>query len=256
MRQIAVNSFKQYMSICANIDENRRRSDYVFRGLTNEKYELVTSLQRLGHIHHEIGLLRNFYKYLAPEHQNNHMDFWDHLVLGQHHGLPTRIMDWTRSPLVALHFALSNIESSDVNGAVWMMNAAQIHSLSCALMPNAVSDKEKLLLTFPELKKFFGKNPSLDTIDEKLSNNIILFAPPNISERILQQASVFSLAGKAMHYHDLINEHDIITYKIIIPWSLKPKLRRILDQLNINEATLFPGIEGVAAFLKRYYTEK
>lgn len=84
----------------------RFRSHYVFRGLSDESYQLKTTLMRLGgnYIKMEKQLLRNFRKYayrdVVPQDS-----IWNWLSIAEHYGLPTRLLDWTISPLVAAHFA-------------------------------------------------------------------------------------------------------------------------------------------------------
>ena len=88
----------------------RYRKSYVYRGLSDATYELKDSLQR--NCKHRKGelealLLDNFSKYAVMENPSIQKSVWYKMILGQHHGLPTRLLDWSRSPLMALHFATS-----------------------------------------------------------------------------------------------------------------------------------------------------
>ncbi|HTO31967.1 MAG TPA: FRG domain-containing protein, partial [Pararhizobium sp.] len=93
----------------------RYRSNFVFRGVGDRRWGLETSLLRMGNHAAAIErpLLRNFLKYAGPGEVASDALLYK-LALAQHHGLPTRVLDWTTSPRVASHFALSNENHFDV----------------------------------------------------------------------------------------------------------------------------------------------
>ena len=101
----------------------RFRSPYAFRGMSRAAYGLRTSLMRLGGAYerHEGHLLRNFRKY-AHRDAVGEDSVWNWLALAQHHGLPTRLLDWTFSPYVALHIATEDMNRFGDDGVVWCVD--------------------------------------------------------------------------------------------------------------------------------------
>jgi hypothetical protein len=93
-----------------NAELKRFRSPMAYRGLDSASHKLVTSLYRLGgdFAGLEGHLLRNFKKYAHRDLVERNTD-WHWLSVAQHHGLPTRLLDWTYSPYVALHFATAKL---------------------------------------------------------------------------------------------------------------------------------------------------
>ena len=106
----------------------RFRSPFIFRGLSDQSYRLETTLMRLqGEFEKlESHLLRNFRKY-AHRDMVQGDSIWHWLSVAQHHGLPTRLLDWTYSPFVAMHFATANLNKFDIDGAIWAVNYLDVH---------------------------------------------------------------------------------------------------------------------------------
>src|SRR5690606_7748069 len=90
----------------------RRRATGVYHGARSADQPLLTSLDRLGgtrpphtKAHLEAHILRNFVRHSRPYLPADPTNEWELLVIAQHHGVPTRLLDWSYSPLVAAHFA-------------------------------------------------------------------------------------------------------------------------------------------------------
>ncbi|HVV69994.1 MAG TPA: FRG domain-containing protein, partial [Verrucomicrobiae bacterium] len=111
----------------------RLREDSVYRGVADMNSRLLTSLDRLGGIesphskrHLEEHLLRNFIRYGAQFLPKEPRTLWQVMVIAAHQGLPTRLLDWTHSPLVAAHFATLNPSASS-DRVIWKLNWKQVH---------------------------------------------------------------------------------------------------------------------------------
>ncbi len=106
----------------------RRRDTGVYRGASDACRGLLTSLDRLGGVdppHSKRGLeahiLRNFIRYSRPHLHTPPVNEWEVLVAAQHHGVPTRLLDWTYSPLVAAHFA-TRPAGTEHDRAIWRLD--------------------------------------------------------------------------------------------------------------------------------------
>ena len=237
---------------------SRYRSPYVYRGLSDASYALKTSLMRLGgeFIEVEKHLIRNFSKYSKSLLNIGRIDsFWDTLAVAQHFGLPTRLMDWTYSPYVALHFATSNLEKFHEDGVIWAVN----HEKVVHYLP----DQLKKILLDEGSNKFTTEllNPVCKSWKEfsglQKESFIIFFEPSSFDERIINQFALFSAMSDAQAMlDDWLEKHPDLYFRIIIPAALKWEVRDKLDQANINERVLFPGLEGLSTWLKRHYSPK
>ena len=116
-------------------DLKRYRNLFIYRGQPDIAFRMETGLQRTckQKKHYlESCILDNFTKYAALIEPTIEKSVWHKLILGQHHGLPTRLLDWSYSPLIALHFAMTeeNLEVMDDHDCVvWRMDVHELHSL-------------------------------------------------------------------------------------------------------------------------------
>lgn len=236
----------------------RFRGPYVFRGATNAAWGLDTSLMRLGGPYSSLekSLLRNFRKYAHRDAAPGD-SFWHWLALAQHHGLPTRLLDWTFSPHVAAHFATDDVNDYPVDGAVWAVDFIRIHEMLPKALKKVLKSNDSFVFTTTMLDGFA---PSLDEFDRLLakgSATVTLFLePPSLDARIVNQAAFLSVTSPATARldHWLENCRPHLCRKIIIPASVKPEIRDKLDMMNLTERMIYPGLDGLCKWLKRYYS--
>ncbi|WP_026665682.1 FRG domain-containing protein [Butyrivibrio sp. FC2001] len=250
----------------------RYRSTYIFRGLPNSDYKLATTLHRNctnKSSQLEASLLRNFTKYASIEDESLRNSVWKQLVIGQHHGLPTRLLDWTYSVLIALHFATSGelLNSMDeYDAAVWQIDIKEMNSKLPPEYQKTLKDNSAYLMTVDMLEELSGNNgyKSLEDYDVKMNKTaMVILEPPSIDQRIINQYSYFSVIPDGM---ENLNDDEGIekflytttsnTCKYIIDKNLKWRIRDMLDQMNINERTVYPGLDGLTKWLGRHYYVK
>jgi hypothetical protein len=233
----------------------RHRSDFAFRGEASTAAKLVTSLQRLGgdFASVEPHLLRNFRKYAhradVPEDS-----LWHWLALAKHHGLATRLLDWTYSPYVALHFATSHPRDFEQDGLIWMVDFVKTNRLLPERLREALVEQGMNALSAEVLRE---AAPSLPHFDRLGDDFVVFFEPPALDERIVNQYALFSLMPSPhARMDEWLERHADLTRRVVLPAELKWEVRDKLDQANITERVLFPGLDGLATWLKRYFSPR
>ena len=199
------------------------RGRWVFRGHSDEKYDLMPSVGRgeytaSDRLAHEKSLFDIFVRegggYLSPLPAND----WEWLSVAQHHGLPTRFLDWTYNPLVALYFAA--IGNQEVDGELFALHSA-----------TKVSQRTR------EKSPFDIRRPAK-------------YYPNIVSPRIRAQEGLFVACSEIEKPLDdpLRDGWSIERYKV--PAAAKTTLRYELFRLGVHASALFPDIDGLAQRLK------
>ncbi|MCK1388689.1 FRG domain-containing protein [Bradyrhizobium sp. 21] len=231
---------------------NRYRSDFVYRGVSDRNWHLDTSLQRLGSHYGTVEgpLLRNFLKYAGPDEVDSDALLY-RLALAQHHGLPTRVLDWTTSPKVAAHFATWEEAHFDKDAAIWCVDVVQAREL----LPPDLRNKLRVEKAFVFSVEMLDDYKRLAQFDELGGEFALFFEPPSLDGRIVNQAAILSMMpGAGLDMKAFLEKYDHLYERIIIPAALKWELRDKLDQDNVTERMLFPGLDGTSRWLKRYYS--
>lgn len=235
----------------------RFRSVYAFRGYTGPGSGLETGLSRLTDqlIKVEDHLLRNFRKYAAERPPPESDSIWNWMALAQHYGLPTRMLDWTYSPLVALHFATADQEHTNRDAVVWCIDYVRAKALLPARLREALSSEDCDVFT-PELLASVA--PGLRDLDRLAETPALLFLePPSIDRRIVNQYALFSLLSTAGAAPGAwLEAHPELSRLVRIREHARWEIRDKLDQANVTERVLFPGMDGLCRWLARYYRSR
>jgi FRG domain len=237
----------------------RRRDPGVFRGSGHADWPLLTSLDRLGGIHPphtkrglEEHILRNFVRYSRPYFPTPRNE-WELLVAAQHHGLPTRLLDWTYSPLIAAHFA--TLRPHDADRVVWRLDWQRVHRHFRLAELALLTDDLNALQHDPEEEGFTPWELMRNSPERKPF--AVLFEPPTLDVRIATQAAVFTVSSDTTRSFDaFLAQFDLLDAltKYIIPAAEVSLVRDQLDLAAIDERRLFPDLDGVAAQMRRYYS--
>lgn len=232
-----IKSINDYIDLIESVKTNNvvngNKADLIFRGQSTDK-PLLPKLARLSlngdMAQMEKLMLDEFKRGSLPLTEFKPENNWDWLALAQHHGLPTRLLDWSYSALAALWFAVQNPPKKDdkgnlENGVVWIL---------AGLVDDFRTNTEKT---------------------DPLSNKITkIFRSTVVSRRISAQAGLFTVHkinenGKKIRFETNREFKNKLT-KVIIPHDKFSTLRRQLHVLGVNNATIFPDIDGFCRHLE------
>lgn len=209
----------------AALAENYKTSSWIFRGVEDEAYELVPRVGRpdvskdlatgdnVGYsAEFETRCIERFKREARPHMVIEPRSALDWLSIAQHHGLPTRLLDWTDSPLVAAYFALRaggfvNKQPKD----------AAIYGVPC---PPVVGADEDL---------------------SRSSADVVAYFPQHLTPRITAQRGLFTYHSVPGRFYKPTD-----TVKWRIPSGICFTLKVILNKCGLNEASMFPDLDGVA----------
>jgi len=262
LTEITVESLKAFTE---EIETRMQTSDRLwYRGCGSSSHKLVPSLFRhpaLTHIESllklEKQLLTSFRHRSLPYLSAQPTTDFEWLFLMQHHSVPTRLLDWTENPYVALFFALSSAvvvgRSADGKAeykegcAVWLLDPAIWNRRSL----NRVTFSEGVLSAGDELLKGYAPNT-----DQRLMNTdpIALYGVHN-SRRIVAQRGVFVVFGTEVH--PMEHTYSIGDYpgpaltKLNIPAERVGQLLKALTSIGVTDSAIYPDLDGLAKELKR-----
>ena len=273
------NIIDDLASFIDTVSKIPRKKDHTlfFRGHANENFSALPAIFRAipksssseKYIDKEAKLFHNMIMQ-CPDEFKDSVSTFDHLVKMQHYSLPTRLLDITTNPLVALYFACSEFIEEGTNGEVIIYqipnndikfynsdtvsvisNLAQLNN-DFDIKSSTKSDdyREKFIHIIKNEKPYF-----LDKIDIKDLTRVICVQPKQDNKRIIKQSGAFLLFAMGNEFKKntaaKIPSHFILKeFNITIPNKNKEQFLISLEHIAISEATLFPEIDNVAKFLK------
>src|SRR5829696_8494294 len=247
-------NWNDYKNFTQDLSEN-----WVFRGQLNTRWELRNAIERTDFIKLYKGVEADFVQefkrgarnYLAKDETPEHLIEW--LALMQHHGAPTRLLDFSKSPFIAAFFAFEQCDDSpEKNIAIWAINSNYLK----------IKATERLAPYFEKELAESGNRVN-EALFEKIffANEYALVFPVEpfrMNRRYSLQQSIFVSTGtSAQPFMDQLfflgTDLNKSVVKIEVPGCYRKEAMRELLQMNLHRASLFPDLDGYALSLKLRY---
>jgi hypothetical protein len=231
-----INSF---WNAYLNISAGHSGPPLLFRGVSNVAHELIPAIARpkeematqsMEVI--EMKMMMEFKRLSMPVLETKPETDWEWLFLAQHYGLPTRLLDWSTNPLVALFFAVENHDDKDGVVNYVAHRIADDYAVFDPLTANVRKDTTGIL-------KMFAVQPS--------QGKVIFIRPQYKDVRYLNQRSIFSCPANPLEPLEVEGLE-----KLVIKGAWKYELRNRLRALGISASFIYPGISGVAQEVKTF----
>lgn len=231
-KTFTVSSFKEYQDIILNIPDDQF---ILYRGQNQDKTLLpkiarfdVPNVEQM-----EREMLEDFQRRSVHLIDYQPASSWDWLALAQHHGMATRLLDWTENPLIALWFSIS--PPTDINiyeySVVWGFNVPQEDVI------NVTEDRDP----------FSG-----------VGNKV--FKPNHITKRISAQFGWFTIHKASPGKNFIAFEHNKDyrdrLFKIKVKRKCFAECKRRLHNFGINSASMYPDIDGLAKHVEWIFLER
>lgn len=219
-----------------------------YRGQGSAEWPLIPYYLRLKGSQSESTLLKRFKQSAAMLIENHPKNYFDWIFLMQHYGVPTRLLDWSESPLIALYFAVENlVRDGDIDGALWLLSPSKLNR-------NAhITDKDEYDY-IPSFDDQELQGYSIDSLNG--SSRFDLFPVATIATRnnprLQAQLGVFTI-----HHRDITPIEEVgdgsHVEKLIIPSESKERIKKQLSILGYSKFQLFPELSSIGDIIKESF---
>ena len=229
-----------------------------YRGLTSSSHKLLPTLHRYDiPVASEAHLMNRFkqnaYEFLDDRPQGE----WEWMLLARHHGLPSRLLDWTENPLVGLFFAsiTSDVSNSRTNGALWCLSPPQLNKIANPYEGGA--DVLPMLLdedALPTSDRFLTnyKTSLVSQANEESSLPPAAALSIRTTKRIQAQQGVFTIHHVNKTPLEAWGDRSHL-WRYIVPKEAKAMIQDELRRIGITALALFPELDNVAREAMRGY---
>lgn len=256
IRNSSITTFEAYYRKIAHICIDESDLKYFFRGHADYTYQSIPSIYRDGNIKYEKFMFHEAIRKNPCEFTED-MSTFDKLVKMQHYELPTRLLDITTNPLVALYFACSGKDDRDGEVLIYSMPNEQIkyyNSDSVSILANLTKCKKEFTFDadngylIHEIKQD-KPNFNGDLLTKEATSEVLCVLPKLNNDRIIRQNGAFFIFGIG-DTKEKPAEFSDQPLKIRIRGNSKKQILKELQLLGISEATLFPETDKIMHEIK------
>lgn len=211
------------------LEKYRTNSGVKYRGQSDECWKLIPKAGReIFNSSNDEDIFNHWKRRAVGMLDKNHENILQYLSIAQHTGLPTRLLDWSHSPLIALFFAVSDDNYKNQDGALFVYNVIKSETL------------------------LFDKLNDFNPFDKNLEKEYYFHLPISTINRLDNQFGHFTIhKNPSIPFEDICTKSRLTKY--IIPKELKKDILLFLNQYGINYLSIYPDLEGLAKHLSWYY---
>lgn len=242
-----IESVEDLLALLVGMAQELRAEDLWFRGQDDSSWHLDTKLDRDFDRKRESEIVLAFELQAPSRHVGcpalaDNPGWWS---LMQHHGVATRLLDWSHSPLVGAYFAVRR-PHSDHEAAVWVLAPGRL---------NAAMDKGPWLLPLGN-EEHVGKHfRSVNNKGFPSPKEVLAVLPQEIHLRLMLQQSRFTIHGVATQLDTWPGCDDFLA-RFVIPADKRMQLRNDLGTLGIQESSLFPDLDALSVDLNSRFRRR
>lgn len=252
-------NYTKVMEVVETFQQEHETSWY--RGVGNSNHGLTPTIfrhpkhKKIEKIHEIENELSSVFEQRSPPFVNQAFkNVWEQMFYMQHYGIPTRLLDWTESPFIALYFALTSCERTASgkpknDAAFWMLDpiAWNRGALSDISYGGGILD--------PNREQVKAYSPKAD-LSERKNIPIMIYGTHN-SPRIVAQRGMFALFGKsvdAMEKSYTNNDFEVgALQKVTIGKAIRDEVAYSLFRKGISDSTIYQDLHGLSLELKRSF---